>query len=321
VLGLSLRDAAFVEDAAPMRVIALTRTVSQLVLAGCVEAADQLLALLGDGEIDPAVAGWVWEARAIRAGSASDPGGRVRLAQRAADAFGAASDLRNTCLQLTSVGFALNEIGSYAAAEQALTEAIALARRLGLENAISTADAQLGRALFYLTQIERAESTLRGAITALRAHGNQRLEGVARTYLARLLQQSGRLPQAEDEARRALLNLAKAPPLKASANATLAAVLLALGRTEEAAVAAQEANETLEGMGSLPTGEGLVRLLRAETLLALGKRAEAAQAARRAHDQIETRAAQIGDERLRAAFRGAPEHTRVRELCTTLTAE
>ncbi|HEX6241258.1 MAG TPA: serine/threonine-protein kinase PknK, partial [Polyangiales bacterium] len=321
VLGLSLRDATFVEEATFMRVIALTRTVSQLVLAGCVEAADQLLALLGQGEADPAVAGWVWEARAIRAGSASDPGGRVRLAQRAAEAFAAAGDLRNTCLQLTSVGFAFNEIGSYAAAEQALQEAITLARRLGLENALSTAEAQLGRSLVYLTQPERAETTLRGAISALRAHGNQRLEGVARTYLARLLQQTGRLTHAEEEARRALTNLATALPLKASANATLAAVLLALGRVDEAATAAHEAGETLERMGSLPTGEGLVRLLRTETLLAQGKRAEAAQAAQRAHDQIEARAAQIGDERLRAAFRSTPEHARVRELRGTLTGE
>jgi tetratricopeptide (TPR) repeat protein len=329
LIGLSLRDTPFgVEargssreqnsDAEPARVIALTRSVTQLVLAGSVEAADQLLALLGQGEGDASVAGWIWEARAIRAGSASDPAGRVRLAQRAAAAFATAGDLRNSCLQLTSVGFALNEIGSYVAAEVALDEAIALARQLGLENAICTAQAQLGRALLYQTRAEQAEGTLRNAITALRAHGNQRLEGVARTYLARLLQETGRLSQAEDEARRALSNLAKAAPLKASANATLASVLLALGRPEEAEQAAGEASATLEGMGSLPTGEGLVRLLRAETLLAVGKRDDAARAAQHARDHIETRAAQIADASLRAAFRSAPEHARAAALHASL---
>jgi tetratricopeptide (TPR) repeat protein len=319
LLALSLRECSASEGTRPQRVIALTRCVTQLVLAGSIEAADQLLALLGEGDADASVAGWVWEARAIRAGSASDPAGRVRLAQRAADAFIAAGDLRNGCLQLTSVGFALNEIGSYPAAEQALLEAITLARRLGLGNAISTAEAQLGRALLHLTRAEQAETTLRSAINALRAHGNQRLEGVARTYLARLLQQTGRLPQAEDEARRALGNLDKAPPLRASASATLASVLLALGRAQEAEVAAGEASATLEGMGSLPTGEGLVRLLRAETLLAVGKRDAAAHAVQRAHEQVEQRAAQIGDERLRAAFRSAPEHARTRELYAVLS--
>jgi serine/threonine protein kinase/tetratricopeptide (TPR) repeat protein len=321
VLALSLRDAGFGSEAAPMRVIALTRTVTQLVLAGSLDAADQLLALLGDGEVDAAVAGWVWEARAIRAGSASDPGGRVRLAQRAAAAFAAAGDLRNTCLQLTSVGFALNEIGSHGGAEQALEEAIVLARRLGLENAVSIAEAQLGRALFYLARSEPAEIALRRAITALLAHGNQRLEGAARSYLARLLQATGRLPQAEDEARRAVACLAVAPPLKASANATLASVLLALGRLEEAEQVAADASATLERVGSLPTGEGLVRLMRVETLLARGKDGAAVQAAQRAYAEIEARAAQIADEPLRAAFRGAPEHARVRELWAGLSEE
>jgi tetratricopeptide (TPR) repeat protein len=244
----------------------------------------------------------------------------VALAERAAAAFGAVDDLRNSCLQLTSVGFALNEIGSYAAAEKALREAIVQARRLGLENAVSTAEAQLGRALLHLARFDEAEGTLLSAITALRAQKNTRLEGVARSYRARLLLARDQLPQAEDEARRAVAILSKVPSIRASANAVLASVLLGQRRVSEAERAAQEAHETLEQLGSLPTGEGLVRLSRVETLLAAGKKADAARAAQAAHSYVEARASEITDERLRSAFLSAPERVRARELHRELSS-
>src|SRR5262249_5148418 len=94
-------------EAVAPRAIAEARTVTQLVLAGRLDSADVLLQQLGQAEPDPAIAGWVYEARAVRAGSGQDPGQRVLLAQSAAAAFSRAGDLRNACLQLTSVGFAL----------------------------------------------------------------------------------------------------------------------------------------------------------------------------------------------------------------------
>jgi tetratricopeptide (TPR) repeat protein len=320
-LAAAIRDARPLDaDAALTRTIALSRTVTQLVLAGRTDEADALLALLAPDEADPSVAGWVHEARAVRAGSGNDPGGRVEMARRAAACFAQAGDLRNACLQLTSVGFALNEIGSYAGAEESLREAIALGERMHLSNAVSTAQAQLGRALLQLKRPEQAESALRGAIQALREQGNQRLEGVARGYLARLLHQTERSSAAEDEARRALSVLSKAAPLRAAASAVLASVLLELGRAQEAADNAHDAFQALEESGSLPTGEGLVRLVRAETLLALGRRADAAAALRRAHEQLESKARQIKDEALREAFYRVPEHARTRQLHAELCA-
>lgn len=318
--GLLKGNRAVSADAAPARVIALTRSATQLVLAGRTEEADELLGMLFEGEIDPSVAGWVYEARAVRAGSGHDPGGRVAMAQRAAACFEQAGDLRNACLQLTSVGFALNEIGSFQSAERSLNDAIALGERMGLSNAVSTARAQLGRALFSLQRWKPAEAALAAAIAALREQGNQRLEGVARSYLARLLLQTERGGEAENEARRALAVLGKAPPLRAGASAVLASVLLALGRVQEAADNAHDAFETLEHAGSLPTGEGLVRLMRAETLLALGQRADAALALSRARQQLERQASQIEDEALRAAFYAMPEHARIRQLHAEVAA-
>jgi hypothetical protein len=190
---------------------------------------------------------------------------------------------------------------------------------MGISNAVSTARAQLGRSLMLLKRWEPAEAALSGAIAALHEQGNQRLEGVARSYLARLLLHTERASAAEDEARRALAVLGKAPPLRASASAVLAAILLALGRAQEAADNAHDAFETLEHAGSLPTGEGLVRLMRVETLLALGKRADAALALSRAQKQLEHKASQIQDEPLRDAFYRMPEHARIRQLSAELS--
>ncbi|MGC4090220.1 MAG: hypothetical protein QM756_20540 [Polyangiaceae bacterium] len=100
-----------------------------------------------NAEADPTTLGWVFEARAVSAGTGRDPSARVMLAEEAARQFTLAGDLRNACLQETSLGFACVETGANAQAEQALTSALALGERLGLSNSIPIARAQLGRAL------------------------------------------------------------------------------------------------------------------------------------------------------------------------------
>src|SRR5690606_14984346 len=180
-------------DAEAARVIAMSRAATQLVLAGRNDAADQLLASFAHGEADAAVVGFLYEARAVRAGAGHDPEARVSMAQRAAACFMESGDLRNASLQLGSVGFALNELGAYAEAERHLRQAMARGARLSLANAVSTAEAQLGRALWRLGRAQEAEATLLRAAEALRAQANQRLEGVARGYLACLWLEQGRL--------------------------------------------------------------------------------------------------------------------------------
>ena len=296
------------------RGIAMARTATQLVLAGCTEAADALLALLGSDEVDPSIAGWVFEARAVRAGADRQPAARVELARTAARCFNEVGDVRNACLQLTSAGFALNEIGAYERAQESLSEAVALADRLGLSNAVATAQAQLGRALARCGQHEAAEQVLRVAVDTLREQGNARLEGVARTYLAALLLDLTQPEEAEAQAQQAVERLVKVAPLKASADAQLAQVLLALGRLHEASELAQEAMQALETFGSLTTGEGLVRLLRAETLFATGQVGDARVVIRGAQAELERRAEQIDAPELRAAFDEVREHVRIRQL-------
>ena len=114
-----------------------------------------------------------------RGRSGGDPGARVRLADAAAESFDAAGDLRNACLQRVSVGYAYNEIGAYAEAEKALRGAIGVAERMGLDNAVGTARAQLGRTLGRRGGLEEARAVLARAIETLRAQKNMRLAAVA----------------------------------------------------------------------------------------------------------------------------------------------
>jgi tetratricopeptide (TPR) repeat protein/predicted Ser/Thr protein kinase len=302
-----------VGEAGVAEAMAQARCVTQLVLSGQLAAADALLDRLTRTSPDASVAGWVFEARAVRAGSGGDPAGRVAMAGHAADAFRAVGDDRNACLQLTSVGFALNEIGDYPAAERALRDAAAIAERMGLENALSTARAQLGRALVRMGCRDQASTTLEAAIAALGPQGNQRLEGVARAYLAWSLHDAG-AAGAKAEAERAVAVLASAPTLRASAAAVLSQILLKDGQIERACEVAEEALRALEQVGSAPMDEGLIFAAAAESLLARGENLAAADVAKRGEARLRARADQIRDPVQRATFCAIPEHARTLAL-------
>jgi len=300
------------EEARRARIIAVSRATTQLVLAGRTDAADSLLRLLSIEQIDPSVEGWVYEARAVRAGSARDPGGRIGMAEQAARCFQIAGDLRNACLQLTSVGFALNEAGDYARARKSLGEAIELGTRMDLDNAVATAEAQVGRALSRLGEHPAAQQTLRRACDALLAQKNARLAGVARTYLAWSRYQSEGAAAAEPDARDALHTLKDAPLLRAGASALLARLLLEQGDVEAAAPLCADAMQILDELGVLPTGESWVRLARIELLLAQGATREAGDCAREACAKLDEQAAQLQEGPLADAYAAVDEHTAIR---------
>jgi hypothetical protein len=141
------------------------------------------------------------------------------------------------------------------------------------------------------------------------------MEGVARTYLAKIALLSGDPQAAEREARAAAAALQVAPPLRAAAVAVVAQALLALDRPEQALPAAAEAFAELEALGTLEEGESLVRLAYAESLAAAGDGAAAALALSRAHASLLGRAAKISDPGRRERFlTGVPENARILSL-------
>lgn len=304
-------------SSASARIVALARTATQLSLMGQGDVAEKLLSRLATGHAaaDPAVAGWVLEARAVSAGSSGDPGGRVRLADAAAESFEAAGDLRNACLQRVSVGYAYNEIGSYDHAERALRGALVAAERLGLDNAVGTARAQLGRTLGRKGALGPAREELQKAIEALRAQKNARLAAVATRYLAYVLVLEGDLEGAEREARAAAEALGGATALVGDALGVLSSVQLARGATTEALATAERALTALEAAGKTAIGEGGIRLAHAQALEACGQHDRARAALATARDRVLARARTLTDPELRAAFlEGVAEHARTLEL-------
>jgi tetratricopeptide (TPR) repeat protein len=304
-------------SSASARTVAIARTATQLSLMGQGDVVERLLArLVGGGTAtDPAVAGWVLEARAVSAGSGGDPGGRVRLADAAAESFEAAGDLRNACLQRVSVGYAYNEIGSYGEAERALRGALAVADRLGLDNAVGTARAQLGRTLGRKGALPAAREELGRAIEALRAQKNARLAAVATRYLADVLLREGQLEAAEREAQTAVEGLSGAPAMVGDALAMLADVQRARGSTALALATAERAMAALEAAGKIAIGEAAIRLAHAQALEAAGELDRARAALAVARDRLLARAKTLTDSELRRAFvESVTEHARTLEL-------
>jgi eukaryotic-like serine/threonine-protein kinase len=304
-------------SSAGARIVAIARTATQLALMGQGDVVDKLLARLATGSAatDPAVAGWVLEARAVSAGSGGDPGGRVRLADAAAESFEAAGDLRNACLQRVSVGYAYNEIGSYGEAERALRGALVVAERLGLDNAVGTARAQLGRTLGRTGALAPAREELGKAIGALRAQKNARLAAVATRYLADVLARDGDLEGAEREARTAVEWLGDATAMVGDALAMLSTVQRARGATADALATAERAMAALEAAGKTAIGEAAIRLAHAEALEAAGQHPKARAALLAAKERVLARAKTLSDPSLRDAFLGSvTEHARTLEL-------
>jgi tRNA A-37 threonylcarbamoyl transferase component Bud32/tetratricopeptide (TPR) repeat protein len=285
--------------------VATARAATQLALGGQMDVAVKLLARLGSGSSaasDPAVAGWVLEARAIAAGAGGDPGSRVRLAEAAAESFDAAGDLRNACLQRVSVGYAYNEIGAYAEAEKALRGAIGVAERMGLDNAAGTARAQLGRTLGRRGRLEEARVVLASAIETLRGQKNMRLAAVATQYLAWVLAAQGDAEGAEREARSAVAGLAGANAMLGDALAMLSSAQLARGAVAEARETAAGGMAALDAAGKTAVGEAAIRLAHIQALLGGGDSDGARAALATAKERILARARTIHDPHLRQAF-------------------
>jgi tetratricopeptide (TPR) repeat protein len=322
-LAAGLLSAAPEPDNLASLMTALSRGATQLVLCGEQTLAAQLLErvekLCELGEPPAAAMGWILEARAVHAGAMDRASERVALAEAAADQFELTGDMRNACLQRISVGFACVEVGAYARARGALSEGLEVAKRMALSNSIPIARAQLGRALLHLGKLEPARALLHEASTELDRHGNNRLAGAVRCYLAALLLKQGNLREAERVAGEAVAILKSVPSLRPSALATLVMVLLEKGQAGRVLAIAREANAGVGAETRLNFGEALVRLSLVLALQATGHDEEAESCLRSAQSRLLQRAALISDPALKDGFLTAvPENARTIQLAESL---
>jgi tetratricopeptide (TPR) repeat protein len=228
--------------------------------------------------------------------------------------------IAQTGAQLYIAGRSCNELGAYAKAVKLLRAALTEAERIGLQFVAAMARHDLGSALARLGSIDEARIVEAQAVEDFIAHGDERLEGSSRAYLAAVFRLEGDLEAAEAEARRAVHVLVDTPAQLPHALATLADILLEQGNVTESLEVAGRAIDLLESLGQVEEGEALARLVYAEALGASGERAAARSAIVLARDRLLARAGKIADPASRASFlERVHEHARTMTVARTWT--
>jgi tetratricopeptide (TPR) repeat protein len=311
-------DAAFVAA-----VVAVARAALQLTVLGEFRRGDELLgrlAALALPEDALLARGRVQQALATRAAMKPDPGAYVRHTREAVEAFARAGDARNACVQESTLGFALLEVGAVDEARSHLERALGVAEAMGLRAVVATARHALGIAALRGGDAATAVLLQKQAELDLRGR-NARLEGGAHMQIALAMLACGELEAARAHATRAVELLCANPPSLAPALAVLSQVRRGAGEVAAALDAATEAMMLLGRLGGLDTGEAKVRLAHGEAMLAAGRDEEARAALAAARRRLEEIAARIDDETLRRGFlERVPDHVRTLELAQSLGA-
>lgn len=303
-------------DALEARVICLARTAELLLVLGETELSDTL-AIEVERTVDdapglsPLARARVERGRARRALHNGDPGAYAQGLKSAIALFTEAGDRRNTTNEKMSLGFALAELGDYAAAEGALTEARAAAAQFDLVQTVAYADHNLANVLANNGQLLRAKEAAERAIAAGQAQRDPRLEGLTRVYLSSILLLMKDELGAKKEASSALSLLADLAAPRAAALTALARAELALGHVAPALDAAAESYQVLENLGGLEEGEAATRLVYAEALHAAGHFDRAQRAIATARDRLYQRGLRIAEPGWRSSFlEKIPDHAR-----------
>ncbi len=303
------------------QILCLAECANFLLFGGRHATSDRLLARIrravpDTGALEAPVAAQLQQLYAVRALSAGDPGASLEGFEAALASLEAAGDRRNACVVRSNLGFTFAELGDFESAEEALRGALAGAERMGLGDLATAALQNLGHVLAYRGQLDEARLLEQRAVDAFHLLGDPRMEGVARTYLAKIALFAGDLVVAEREARAAAEQLLVVRPLRAPALAVLARTLLHLQRPAEALPLATEAHAILSEHSEVEEGDALVRLVHVEALAASGAREAAAHAAQDARARLLSRADKISAPAWRERFLTAvPDHARTLARC------
>ncbi|MBX3203235.1 MAG: protein kinase [Labilithrix sp.] len=300
--------------------VALTRAACVLMAAGNYVSSDELLRTIDAAyeharreEEDPLAAAHVYRTRAYRALVSGDTGSALSMYNVAISHFEAAGDMRAACRHLVSAAGACIELGSYAEAERALSDALASAQHMGLSGVSANVWHHQGMLLARLGDPRSALARADSAIEAFVAQGDRRMEAAARLYRGLFLSAADDLERAERDVTFALEQAGTTPPLRAYGLAVLAGAHLRNGRADRADAPARESLHLLETLGGVEEGEAFIRLTYAEALDALGDHDGAREAIATARVRILERTAMIQDAQWKDTF-----IERVRENARTL---
>ena len=234
------------------------------------------------------------------------------LAKEAVTCFEVVGDLRNAAVQRDNAGFALLQLGAFAAAETMLVEAITSAEQLGLCTVVNRARLHLGQ--FYSRSLRTEESvrTLTEAAEGFASQQDPVGEGLARVYRAGAVHLGRDHATAASEVTAALPLLEGAPPYRAAALGLVALMRIDAGDAKGTYEAGAEAMEILEAYGGTVEGEALIHIGYAEGLRARGDIEGSKKAILYARDRLLARAAMIRTPELRRGFmERLAEHSRI----------
>ena len=255
--------------------------------------------------------------------SAAGPWAVLKWAREAEQAFHEVGVETNKVAGLTFKAHALMALGDAAGAVEQLRWCVATAERRERRFAITYARQNLTLALSASPEPAHQQEARALALELMRAQGINRVQqGLVHMVLARLEAGSGKLAEAEVQARKACELLAPLPPFALLASWLLGALLLAPGRVGEARQVATLSLRQAEAIGGAGIAQvGLWQVL-ADACLAEGDTQAGEQALRQGLRCVRERAASIEDEAVRERFlRQIPENARLLELARQLRTD
>ncbi len=245
-----------------------------------------------------------------------DPWQAYEDARRAEEAFAQASPWRWREFAASLTALSMAELGERAEAERKLRECLARTLRINDAFTLSSVRVWLMILLSECCAPEHLEEITELANQLIKIGAMEATVGPAHGALARVLMARGRLPEAREEAEKALAVLQRDRFYRPLVHRTILQVLLREGRVEAARQASEEGLRCLESLGgSLGYSEIPLRLAIAEAHLAGGDVALARAAIEQARRAVEERARKIPDAAARLRYiEQVPANARVAEL-------
>lgn len=307
------------ERPCPSALVAIARMVSPLTFARSpsVPRLHATLERLAQrlGLDDPSVAGWYHRVLAFHAMTEDDGEAWADHERASADAFARAYDPRNACWQRLNAGYVLLTLGDNEAADQALTETLRTAERLGLTNIASTARQNLGLARLRRGLVDEARRLEEQSIVECEQQRDRAMESSARSYLAEVLVQQGLAREALVQATLAIDLARDFPPWKLSALIAATRAELVENHPIDAMTYANQAIAIVEAPGGADENEISARLVHVRALMANGLQSDALLRLEEARERVRDRATKIRSEERRDRYlRGIPD---VREVMSS----
>lgn len=295
--------------------IALRRGMPQL-------AAD-LVDVLGEAALahapsDPAVRANILRCRSWQVFFDWNSYGCLQYDREALENFRAAGDRRQVCTSYFDVGFDYMMLGAYERAEHTFNEALAEARRLGIDGLEYTIEHNLSFVLNRLGRSEEAVALQRECVESAMRRSDRVGEAHARHYLAIMLHELGDIAGSEIELERTG-SCIEALSIRWDTLARLGFIALERGNLPLARLRIEEAVRGMREVRNAEEGEMYVWLALVELARAEHDPIRAKTTLMEAKTKLMVAADRIEDSELKSHFlTRLPEHKRLLELAAEL---